>query len=215
MPRAARAFAVVFAMGLILLLCLATFERRPEAFALGVAPLQPLSVAPSAVACQRSIEPPADFDRVRLEVASRGLAPPVYEVTVLSRGRVLARDRSSRTIGGRIADVARVGEVPAGESISLCVRNSGRRRLELYGNSGASNASSATYLQGERLDFDIDLRFLRPEDASLLSLAGDMVGRAALFRGEWIGPWSVWPIVLLLVTGFPFLLFRALQRACD
>ena len=42
-----------------------------------------------------------------------------------------------------------------------------------------------------------------------------MVSRAALFRGEWIGPWAVWLVVVLLLTAFPLLLYRALRAVED
>jgi hypothetical protein len=211
MPRAALAFAVVFATGLILMLALGSLERRAEVFTLGVAPVDPLSVVPRTEVCQRSIYPPAAFHRVRLEVGSRGAAPPVFDVRVLTGGRVLARDSSRRTIGGQIAVVVSVGAMSADGPIAFCLRNTGRRPLQVYGNAGAANSTSSAFVNGKRIDYDLDLRFLRANDASLLSLTGSMVRRAALFRGEWIGPWAVWLVVVLLLAAFPLLLYRALR----
>ena len=206
-------FAVVFVAGVILVLALGAFERRSEAFTLGVAPVQALTLSPNAEVCQRPIHPPAAFDRIRLEVGSQGPAPPVFQIRLLSEGRVLAREESSRTIGGRLAVVARVGDVPAGVSVAFCIRNSGRRPIELYGNGGAANGLSAAYRQGRRLDYDLDLRFLRKEDATLLALTGDMVERSALFRGDWVRPSAVWLLIILLLTALPWLLYRALGAA--
>ncbi len=215
MPRASLAFAAVFATGVVLLLALGSIERRAEAFTLGVAPVSPLAVPPGAQVCQRSIEPPTEFDRVRLEVGSEGPAPPVFVARLLADGRALARASSSRTIGGRIAVVAPVGVGTTDSPISFCLRNTGRRPLQVFGNDGAAHPASSASLNGKEIDYDIDLRFLRANDASLLSLTGDMVTRASLFRGEPIRPWAVWLVVGLLLTAFPLLLYRALRAVED
>lgn len=215
MPRPSSAFVVVFAAGLVLLFILASLERRAEAFTLGVAPASPLTVLPGAQVCQRSIDPPAAFDRVRLEVGSKGSRPPVFLARLISNHRVLARDPSSRTIGGRIAVVAQMGEVSTDRPVSFCLRNTGRRALTVYGNVGAAHPASSAFLKGKDIDYDLDLRFFRAEEKTMLSLAGEIVSRAALFRGEWIRPWGVWLVAVLLIIAFPLLLVRGLRAVED
>jgi hypothetical protein len=105
--------------------------------------------------------------------------------------------------------------VSPGKSISFCLRNTGRRSLEVYGNGGKANPGSVAYLRGKPIDYDLDLRFLRPDDTSLLGSTGDVVSRAALFRGEWVGPWAAWLVLVLLLTAFPISLYRALRGVSD
>ena len=83
--------------------------------------------------------------------------------------------------------------------------------MRLFGNSGAAHPASAAYLGEEPIEYDVAMEFLRPTAVSVLSLTTDMVGRASLFKGEWIGAWSVWWVVALLVSAFPLLLFGALR----
>ena len=211
MRRASVAFVVVFAAGLVLLLVVGLLQQRSEAFTLGVAPVAPLTLPRDAEVCQRSIDPATIFSRVELEVDSGRRSPPLFEVRVLAKGRPLADGRSAGVLGGRRAVVVTVGEVPARGPISVCLHNTGRRRFDVYGNSGMAHPGSAAFLDGEPVDYDLDLTFLRPTNVSLISLAGDMVRRASLFRGEWIGTWSLWLVAVLLLTAFPLLLYLALQ----
>ena len=212
MHRATLAFAVVFAAGLGLLLALGLLEQRSEAFTLGVEPASPLKLSPGAEVCQRSIEPPAGFSRVTLEVVSKPGRAPTFDVRVLSRGRQVAGNPAVGTLSGERTPVVTVGDVPAGDRISVCVENTGQRAFQVLGNSGLAHPPSAAYRRDKQIDYDMALVFLRPSDASLLSLTGDMVERAALFRGEWIGAWSVWVVVALLLTAFPLLLYRAVRN---
>ena len=57
--------------------------------------------------------------------------------------------------------------------------------------------------------------FSDPDEPSLLGITGDMVSRAALFRGEWIGPWAAWLLLVLLLTAFPICLYQALRGVSD
>jgi hypothetical protein len=211
MRRAALAFAVVFAAGLGLLLVLGMLEKRSVAFTLGVEAVLPLGLSPGGEVCQRSIEPPAGFSRVRLEVVSKPGPAPRFDVRVLSRGRQVAGNPAVDTLSGERTPVVTVGNVPAGDRISVCVENTGQRTFQVLGNSGLAHPASAAYRREKQIDYDLGLAFLRRSDASLLSLIGDMVERASLFRGEWIGAWSVWVVTALLLTAFPLLLYRALR----
>jgi hypothetical protein len=211
MPRASASFAVVFAVGVVLLLAVGLLERRSEAFTLGVTPVTPLTLARGSEVCQRSIEPPTGFASVRLDIGSPMRSVPVLDVRVLSGGRQLARDPSASTLGGRRTLQVPLGEVPAQGPISVCVRSVGRHRVEIYGNAQQASPGSSAYLDGKAIDYDMSLVFLRSGEVSLISLAGDIASRASLFRGPWIGPWSVWLIATALLTAFPLLLYRALR----
>jgi hypothetical protein len=211
MPRASRSFVVVFAVGVVLLLAVGLLERRSEAFTLGVTPVTPLTLARGSEVCQRSIEPPTDFASVRLDIGSPMRSVPVLDVRVLSDGRQVARDPSPSTLGGPRTLEVPLGEVQARGPISVCVRNVGRHRVEVYGNSEQASPGSTAYLDGKAIAYDVSLVFLRSGEVSLISLTGDIASRASLFRGAWIGAWSVWLIATALLTAFPLLLYRALR----
>lgn len=213
MRRASRAFALAFGIGILLLLCIGALERRTEAFTLGVEPTGPASLPRGEEICQRPIEVSAGFSRIYLEPGSERGPAAAFDVRVrrLPSGRQLAEGGFPGGYEGRRTAVITVGDVRAGSRISVCIRNAGVRPLQVYGSSGLSNPSSAAHYRGEAIDFDLALVFLRSDDASLLSLTNDIIARASLFRGAWVGAWAGWLILALLLTAFPLLLFRALR----
>ena len=142
---------------------------------LGVAPATPLNLSPGAELCQRSIERPGGFSRVRLEVVSK---PGRLRGSTYGSGRAVGRSPGippCGTLSGSANPVVTVGNVPAGDRISVCVENSGQRAFRVLGNSGDAHPPSAAYRGEKRIDYDMALVVLRPSDSSLLSLAGDMV----------------------------------------
>ncbi len=212
MRRGVAAFSVVFGAGLVLLLALGLFERRSEAFTLGVPPTQGAPLPPRGEVCQGPIEAPSDFERVQLQLGGR--RAPVVPVDVIVRDwrtrEPVATGQALGPFGGPTPVAAGVGRVAAGSRFALCVRNDGDRRVLVFGSPLADPGSSARY-RGLRFDWDMSAVFLRADGERLLALSGEMVDRAALFRGEWIGSWTVWIVLALLVAAFPLLLIRALR----
>ena len=107
----------------------------------------------------------------------------------------------------------KLSEVPAGRRIRICISPTRRGGLLVFGNAGAAVRGSSASLNGKPRNRDVDMVFLREDKASVLSLAGEIVQRASLFHGGWVGAWTVWAVVVLLLTAFPALLVLALRRA--
>ena len=218
MRSAALGFAVVFALGVLGLLCIGLIEQRSEAFTLGVQPAQQTYVRSGSRICQAPIDVQVGFSALRFTISAAVVKGPPALVTIYD---VRSRRRlSAATLEGgypsRTTDVTvPVDPIPYGRKIRVCLRPSGRLGLLVFGNAAAAARGSSASLDGKPLDRDIDLAFLRAHRTSVLGLTGDIVGRASLFHGGWVGTWTLWALAVLLLTAFPTLLVLALARCGD
>lgn len=215
--RALTAFAAVFAAGLAALVITAQLERKSEAFTLGVLPSAGIErLVQGDELCQRPIDVIDSFDRVKLQLGTfaRPGSPFVLEVRAGDAGRGSVR---ARVAGGyrdnMVHTVTLPRAVPEGSSVAVCVRNAGSRPIAPYGNSGASNPTSAAYENGRPLDSDMTLVFLREEPATVLSLVPSIVERASLFHGDWGSRPAYWVLLVLLLVGPASLVALAARAA--
>lgn len=215
-----KAFAVTMVLALTALgLAAATPDER-RAFTLGVGPnLVAAELQPGGSVCQGPIEVPQGgaFSSVRTQLRTdQGPAPPL-EVTVRRpEGPVLGS--GILTSGKSDVDVpahqaARVGKVGVGQQIEVCLRNAGDRRVALYGDAPSDAPSEARDARGRVLPADLELDFVRDQPRSQLSLLGLMVDRAGLFAADWVGAWTLWLVIGLVVVAAPLGLWRALGAA--
>jgi hypothetical protein len=204
--------------GLIVLALVAERDDRGLAFTTGVVPSIPAAELRSGeTVCQSPISVPQDFDRVSVQAGSPGSLGQPLQVSVLSAegGRRLGRGRVPGGYFGPAEQATTVGEIAAGQKISVCVRNAGARRVALYGNAGSAALPSAAVQRGRALDTDITLVFLNRERHSMLSLVPEIFERASLFRPGWVGPWLFWVLSAAALLGVPLLLARALTNSGD
>jgi hypothetical protein len=182
-------FAAVFAAGVIALLAFAAFEKRDEAFTLGVAPAIPVEAMDGQTICQTPIDVPAEFDRAQVTLADGTTAS--------------ARVRDART------HAPIDPPVPDGRHVEVCVDGP----ASVLGNAELASRSSQAVRDGKPLKADLSVVFFRDESKSLLSLTPDIVERASLFHGSWVKPWLVGLLGVLLLTAFPLLLGAALRES--
>jgi hypothetical protein len=216
MRRAALTFAVVFAVGLLTLVCAGLLERRSEAFTLGVRPAVPTYVGAGGTICQGPIEVVEDFSAVRLTISAAVVSSPAARMQVrdagtgtrLAGGPMRAGYPSAQT-NARVD----VGPVSAGRRVRVCLRVTGDKGLVVWGNADAAARGTSSAVNGRPREFDVAMVFLREHDSSVLGLAGEMVRRASLFHGGWVGTWTIWSLALLLAAAFPVLLGAALAGA--
>jgi hypothetical protein len=207
------AFLVLAALGLGALALAAADAQRPIAYSQGVPPSHVAAVvAPGQEVCQTPIDLPNPTDAVSLQLGTDHRPGIPFGVIVRdSGGRPIARAAN----GGGYVDgsvrTVRFREVRGGQTISLCLRNTGRHPLLPYGSEEAHD--SGTIANGRKSPLDMALTFLRPRPRSLLSQVPDAFRRAALFRFDWVGPELYWVLGALLVLLVPGLLVFALARA--
>jgi len=190
-------------------------DRRDLAFTLGVpsyyvtAPL-----APGHEVCQTPVLVSTAFTAVDFQVDTRRTPGSRLAVTVLRLPgrRSLGHGVLPAGYGGTVRHAVRVGHVPAGGEIAVCIRNAGRWWAGIYGGPGITSRTSGERLDGGPTTADLDLRFRRAP-RSTLAMVPEMARRAALFRGSWIGPWTYWALLACVLLAVPALIARALARA--
>ena len=213
----AAVLAAVALLGVAAIVGSAAVERRDLAFTLGVPPARTVVTLGRGVqeACQAPIEVLEPFDAVRLNADRSDLGPSTLTVSV--RGPAAQVLGSDRVPAGSDRDrylVARVGPVPAGEGVSVCVKASGAPRVELFGDLGATVPESTLLVaSGEQLDADLSLAFLRERPVAVTGLVPAMLERGSLFRPGGLGPGAYVILGLLAVLGVPGLLALSLARA--
>ncbi len=195
------------------------------AFTLGVSPdNQAVTIYGDRVACQQPIDVPAAFQIVAFQAAAdEPSGPPLaIEVRSFPDGRRLGNGVLRETYTDTNSLAVRVGEIPAGKRVSVCLRALGEGGgpdadkddgARLRGGPSQAARSSAVFLNGRERPDDIALIFVRDRPVTMLSLVPDMLDRATLWRP---GPASGGLLAVLLAVAaiaVPLLLGRALRRA--
>lgn len=219
MRRPGRILLACSAVAALAVLLTAALHTTTLAFTVGVAPAAPAAeLEPGDVACQGLIEVPeqAAFDRVGFQVGTYGQPGPPLAVLVRdAAGRAVATGRLDAgypDVAQALRHSVRVGRVPAGSQIDVCVANRGQRRVALYGNGAAASRTTSATLNGEPLPADLDFTFER-DPRSVAELAPAIAQRASLFSADFAGAWTsalLGGLVVLLPVG---LLAFALRRS--
>jgi hypothetical protein len=215
--RAVRAALIAFLVGVLALLVAAVTDKRHLAFSLAVRASQPgILIQSGQRVCQRNIDVEEPFDSVSLLLATYFQPGPRLEMRV-------SDDRSGRTLAtGVLPDgypdskvsVTKLDRtVPAAGRATLCVRNTGARKVAMFSGPYSDNEPSSGAIDGRYIAYDLLVEFVRSKPRSTLSLIPDVFQRASLFHPAWVGPWTFWVLAALLLVGVPLLLVRALAAA--
>jgi hypothetical protein len=89
---------------------------------------------------------------------------------------------------------------------TLCIRNRGKRRIELLGTNDArtSVGRPVTQIDGVEVGPDITVRLFSANQGSVLERLGQLVDRAAAFKPGLFGwPLLLWIVVMLAAIGIP------------
>ncbi len=206
MRRAASiiAFALVACAGLLTLAFVASGDERRVAFSLGVQDYgQVATLASGQVGCERDIVSQVAFGGITVWIAPPAATPgsPI-DITVradatgapVATGRLPRRYTSAGTYSASLS-----GTIPAGRTVSVCLRDAGPAAVGLIGGVTGENL----FIDGRRTGADLSMLLLRTHPASLLSLLPTVFRRAALFRPGWVGTWTFWLLSGLLLAAFP------------
>lgn len=213
-------FAAAMAIALVGLLALALTRESRLVYTIGAGPGGPVAeLRPDHEVCQGPLEPPAsEFDRVVISLGT--YFKPGSSVDVLVRPAddpkgVLARGR----LAGGYADIGdvpehsvAVGATTVREPVSVCVRNTGSRKVAVYGAPGIAHRTSTASLDGTPYNSDVAVRLERAEPRSLLARLPGAFEHASLFKGTVVGPWTFWLLAALALIAVPLLLAFAIAR---
>jgi hypothetical protein len=204
-PRSGRlTFALVTALGFVLLLVAAATDDRTTALTLDVPDVQDAATLnPGQETCESPIASPASFGGVRAWAQAGGFPGVAVGVSVrrsVSNG-VISRGLLAVTsvVPGAFSATLRPA-VPAGQKFAICLKNDGPGRVALLGSVPVTRSVALT-VDGRPVPLELSLVLLRSHPRSLLSSVPTMFDRAALFRPGWVGAWVFWVLaVALLVT---------------
>jgi hypothetical protein len=201
-----RRLLAVAVLGALALLAAAALDDRERAFTVGLPPVRVAAeLQPGQSVCRAGIDVPAAFSRLSLATASFGRAGPALSVSAGDgRGRVPAGYPDNSTVE------VDVGEQAEGGRIDVCVTNEGDHRVALY---GSPPDTPPDYLGDPDLTPELGIAFVREESRSMLGLVPEAFERAALFRPEWVGAWTFWVLLGLVLAGVPLLLAAAYRSA--
>jgi hypothetical protein len=170
-------------------------------------------IAPTQEACQSPVTPIHDFSAVELLLATYLRPGPPLTLTVedLETRATLA---SGRLSGGYPDNSTQSIETPVvrrGRSVAICVRNEGSFAVVLYGDRKNGAPDSQATVNGTPVNMDISVALTYEEPFS--EIIRDIFRRAALFRPEWVGPWTFWMLAAAVILVVPLLLAGALASA--
>jgi hypothetical protein len=191
-------------------------DDRDIAFTLSVTPdLVAAELEPGDTTCQNPVAVAEAFDGVRFQVGTYHRPGPPLEVMVRRRGS--PGPIASGRLAGGYPDISKPTvpirpAVPKDELVAVCVRNRGDRRVALYGGPELAKRRSRATLDGRDLRSDLTLVFTQNQ-TSALATAPEIFERASLFRPVWIGAWTYWLLLALVLLVVPALLAVALKRA--
>jgi hypothetical protein len=225
----AAGFAAALVLGFAALLLAGGLTRSDQVQTLGVLPVAPVGATmPGTQTCERDVTLAEPFEAVRFTATTFGEPGPALAVTVRARsGRLLGSGRAPA--GWREESGPRnvpVGRVVPGAPVSICVRNVGRIKAWVWGDSyrvskedpflGIRKTIEPAYatVVGRRAgDADLSLAFTAREPRSLLTRLPGMFRHAALFRPSFVGAWLFWVLLAAMVLAAPPLLLVAAARA--
>jgi hypothetical protein len=164
----------------------------------------PVEMDPGSEACLSDVAFDTDAELVELTVLAA--RRPVSPIGIVARGPDY---RASAAIPGGYgpptALSARIDPPERSVIGTLCIRNRGKRRVELLGTTDARTAVGrpVTRIDGEEVA-DITVRLLSSDQGSVLERLGQLVDRAAAFKPGLFGaPVFLWMVVLLVAIGAP------------
>ena len=196
----------------------ASLDERKLAFTLGVRSTgRIVEIPPGDVACQGPIAVPADFATVEFGLGTYVRPGPELGIEV--------RDVESRDVVGRGTlpagypdnqkHLVDLGEIPEGQTVSVCLRNEGARKVAVYAGKPDGSFTSEASVDGKPRRYDMDFIFYRDEATSMLNLVPTAFERAALWLPSAVRGWIIWLLGGLVVFVVPALLLWALQRASN
>jgi 4-amino-4-deoxy-L-arabinose transferase-like glycosyltransferase len=213
--RVWRAAGVVAAIGCVILLAALLQPRERLLGSNSVAARGIVAEVPAGGRlCADGQRLPAGTGRVRLRIdtAQRPQPALALDVRTAEGQRLTGRIPAAPAVGYHAVDIPLDGAVRARDGDSararLCLTASGA--VAVRGNEALGPYDEPLRVDGRRIDNRVALWFLPREEerASLLSQAGAIARRAALFRPGFVGPWTYW---LLLAVVMPALGYAAVR----
>ncbi len=168
--------------------------------------------------CISGLRLPRGTERVQLSLISRTRTRPVLDFALRIGSTAISRRLPPQQVGPDRVSTATVPITPVGgpgayAPAQLCAR---AQDLVNWGGTGTPNGlEPLPTINGQPIPVRIALFYLPAAGAkrSYVAAAGDMFGRAALFRAGFVGPWLYALIFVVVLPGLALLAIRLLALA--
>ena len=164
-----------------------------------------VNLKPGSEACLSEVAMDTDADFAELNVLAG--KRPGARLALAFEGQGY-RETATVPAGYRPPTAVRASLDPPDRSVigTLCIRNTGERRVPLLGTSDPRTvvARPTTQVDGEEVVTDVSVRFLSADSGSVLERLGEMMTRVASFKpGVFGAPALLWLMLVLVAVGIP------------
>jgi hypothetical protein len=163
--------------------------------------------------CIGDVTIPDSARRLRLQVRTYGRLGPALAVTLKARGYEQRVDVAAGYADNTVLDAA-MTPPPADALGEVCLRQSSGRPVALAGSTEERTQSRPRSRLGDQpVAADSYLAFYAGRSASALRETPEIVDRMGAFKPGIVGPWLLWPLLVLAVVGVPAGVVWAALRA--
>ena len=162
---------------------------------------------PGAEACLSDVAFDTDAEVVEVTALTVPRSRPTLKILAEAPGY---RETATVPGGSEPLTALRAPIDPPERSVigTLCIENSGKRRIDLLGTTDSRTAVGRpiTRVDGAEVAPDLSVRLLSTDTGSVLERLGQLIDRAAAFKPGLFGaPIFLWVVALLLALGAPAL----------
>ncbi|MEX2195789.1 MAG: hypothetical protein WD844_10935 [Thermoleophilaceae bacterium] len=157
----------------------------------------PILLPAESTLCQGPELVPADSARLRVFTSGTHGAGPPLDVELRDGGRVLGSGRAAEGYGdgGVVSEIGRIEDTRVVEEV--CVENLADRPVALSGQPVPSD--QVAQVNGRPEEARVRLEWVRSGSESWLDLAPAVLHRFGLGKADWLGSWTLFLAVLLVL----------------
>jgi hypothetical protein len=194
------------------------YLTRERDYAAAVA--QPLPISQTAFvvlgasqqACFGPVALTTDSGQARFQVGTYFRPGPPMAVTVTGPGYA-QRASVPEGFADNTAFRVPVRSPPKDLLVDVCIANRGDRRVALHAAADRTKIPYVTRVDGRAQAANPDFAFYAAERSSIVDHLPRIMRRISLFKFGFIGPWLMWPLLLVVALGVPLGALWALRRA--
>jgi hypothetical protein len=169
-------------------------------------------IPPGGRLCMRDVAISAQAQQMRVALGTYFRPGPALGISVRApgydaRARVPAGYKDNSTL------IVPLRRPPSSRLVTVCVRNTGTRKLALYAAADRAQSRVVVTIDGRHVSPTPALSFNEARAVSIAASAGVTAGRIAVFRGFLDHSWIVWLLALLALVAAPVLIALGLARS--
>jgi hypothetical protein len=133
-----------------------------------------------------------------VSTAGRPAGPLV--ATVWQGPTVVASGRSSSSFVDQPVEVRLAGHAEGATNVRVCVTNRGRTQVAVLGQPAFGVRPARVSDARQPQDRAMRIQWFQPKTAAPVSRMGDFAKRYGLEKASWVGTWTFWAALIVLVA---------------